>query len=320
MAAAVELAERRVPVTVFEASRTLGGRARRVDVNGLALDNGLHILIGAYRETLQTARNGVRRAPYGTAAPAARPSCPRQVSAAHRAASRSAPLGRRRCCARRDWASLNDCAPHSGCRGSAPRTSGSIRTYRVAQLLARHRQGARALRHLWEPLCMSALNTPPESASAQVFLNVLRDSLNGRREDSELLLPDHRSLRTVPGACRALRRAARRPGAAGHARVLAAGRRPTTAGTHCGRLHALQPRDLRAPTLPRRRGSRRSACASRRHAGCRAPHAMSPSIRSTCSTRTRCACRRRCSGSPEGLRSGSSIAARCADSTVSSAW
>jgi phytoene dehydrogenase-like protein len=43
MAAAVELAERGVPVTVFEASRTLGGRARRVEVNGVALDNGLHI-------------------------------------------------------------------------------------------------------------------------------------------------------------------------------------------------------------------------------------------------------------------------------------
>ncbi len=53
MAAAVELAERGVPVTVFEASRTLGGRARRVEVNGVALDNGLHILIGAYRETLR---------------------------------------------------------------------------------------------------------------------------------------------------------------------------------------------------------------------------------------------------------------------------
>jgi predicted NAD/FAD-binding protein len=53
MAAAVELAGRGVPVTVFEAARTLGGRARRVEVNGVALDNGLHILIGAYREALR---------------------------------------------------------------------------------------------------------------------------------------------------------------------------------------------------------------------------------------------------------------------------
>jgi hydroxysqualene dehydroxylase len=53
MAAAVTLAERGIPVTVFEAASVPGGRARRVDWNGATLDNGLHILIGAYRETLR---------------------------------------------------------------------------------------------------------------------------------------------------------------------------------------------------------------------------------------------------------------------------
>ncbi|MGH8650406.1 MAG: NAD(P)-binding protein, partial [Burkholderiales bacterium] len=56
MAAAVTLAERGVPVTVFEAARTLGGRARRVEHRDLALDNGLHILLGAYTETLRLMR------------------------------------------------------------------------------------------------------------------------------------------------------------------------------------------------------------------------------------------------------------------------
>jgi len=42
-----------VPVTVFEASRSLGGRARRVTLDGVDLDNGQHILIGAYRQTLE---------------------------------------------------------------------------------------------------------------------------------------------------------------------------------------------------------------------------------------------------------------------------
>jgi predicted NAD/FAD-binding protein len=53
MSAAVELATHGIRVTVFEAAKTLGGRARRVDSDGAALDNGLHILIGAYRETLR---------------------------------------------------------------------------------------------------------------------------------------------------------------------------------------------------------------------------------------------------------------------------
>ena len=56
LAAAVTLAERGVPVTVFEASRSLGGRARRVSIGGVDLDNGQHVLIGAYRETLRLMR------------------------------------------------------------------------------------------------------------------------------------------------------------------------------------------------------------------------------------------------------------------------
>ena len=51
-AAAVTLAAAGIPVTLFEQARTLGGRARRVAYDGIALDNGQHIAIGAYRQTL----------------------------------------------------------------------------------------------------------------------------------------------------------------------------------------------------------------------------------------------------------------------------
>ena len=55
MAAAVTAVQAGHQVTVWEASRTLGGRARAVPVNlsdgtAVVLDNGQHILIGAYRE------------------------------------------------------------------------------------------------------------------------------------------------------------------------------------------------------------------------------------------------------------------------------
>ena len=57
MAAAVAAVEQGADVTVFEAARTLGGRARALpaqlpDGTPLTLDNGQHILIGAYSETL----------------------------------------------------------------------------------------------------------------------------------------------------------------------------------------------------------------------------------------------------------------------------
>ena len=57
------------------------------------------------------------------------------------------------------------------------------------ELLKAHSQDAELIRLLWEPICISALNTPVHKASAQVLLNVLRDSLNGSRGDSDMLLP-----------------------------------------------------------------------------------------------------------------------------------
>jgi squalene-associated FAD-dependent desaturase len=42
---------------------------------------------------------------------------------------------------------------------------------------------------LWAPLCVAALNTPAQRASAQVFANVLRDSLGAGAAASDLLLP-----------------------------------------------------------------------------------------------------------------------------------
>jgi squalene-associated FAD-dependent desaturase len=57
-------------------------------------------------------------------------------------------------------------------------------------------------RFLWEPLCLAALNTAPTQASAQIFLNVLRDSLAAGRAASDLLLPatDFSSLFPEPAA------------------------------------------------------------------------------------------------------------------------
>jgi len=52
-AAAVTLAAAGVAVTLFEQAKTLGGRARRVSFGTLSLDNGQHLLIGAYERTLE---------------------------------------------------------------------------------------------------------------------------------------------------------------------------------------------------------------------------------------------------------------------------
>jgi len=188
MAAAVELAERGVPVTVFEASRTLGGRARRVEAKGVALDNGLHILIGAYREALAL----IAKVSGGRDSGLLRQPLDLHVLGKFRlrTARLPAPLHVAMALLRTQGLSISD-------RWHAARWMLRLRATNfrldsdlpVALLLARHHQSARALHHLWGPLCTSALNTPAERASGQVFLNVLRDSLNAQREDSDLLLP-----------------------------------------------------------------------------------------------------------------------------------
>jgi squalene-associated FAD-dependent desaturase len=68
----------------------------------------------------------------------------------------------------------------------------------VEELLARHRQGGTMGKHLWRPLCVSALNTPPAQASAAVFLAALRDTLSGAPGASDLLLPRVDLSRLVP--------------------------------------------------------------------------------------------------------------------------
>ena len=188
MAAAVTLAERRVPVTVFEAARTLGGRARRVEHRDLALDNGLHILIGAYAETLRLMRL------VGADPDRLLLRMPLKWRIHERfsleAAGLPAPLHL-----------LAGLATASGV-SLAERLTAALFVVRmrrqgytldpdttVASLLQQYAQGERMTRLLWRPLCVSALNTPVETASAQAFLNVLRDSLDARRAASDLLLP-----------------------------------------------------------------------------------------------------------------------------------
>ena len=60
-AAAWTLASRGIPVVLHEASGVLGGRARRVERAGLPIDNGQHLLVGAYEATrslLRTVHGG----------------------------------------------------------------------------------------------------------------------------------------------------------------------------------------------------------------------------------------------------------------------
>lgn len=178
MAAAVTLAQRGMAVTVFESGPVPGGRARRVTTGGRELDNGQHILIGAYGELLRLMRLvGVPEAALLRLPLEMRYADGfRLRGAAGLLFSARIPL-RERVDALRFLFSLK----RKGFR--------LPQELSVQALLQQHRQNGVVGHYLWRPLCVSALNTPPDQASAQVFATVLRDSIAGPAGASDLLLP-----------------------------------------------------------------------------------------------------------------------------------
>lgn len=188
LAAAVTLVERGIPVTLFESAAQLGGRARRIEVNGLSLDNGQHILIGAYRETLRLLNLvGVDIAEVCDAPPLTLQVMPDFYL---RAAALPAPWHLGLGLLNSRGISLRD-------KFSAARFLMALKhdAFRIAPdidvsaLLSQHQQSQALNNYLWHPLCLAALNTLPHCASAQIFVNVLRDAFFGSRADSRLLLP-----------------------------------------------------------------------------------------------------------------------------------
>ncbi len=191
LTAAVELVQRGVAVTLLESSRQLGGRARCVRFGDLRVDNGQHLMLGAYRGMLALMeRLGVEEAP---------------IFLRQRLHLRV--LSRK--------GLVLDLQLHDGSLLGRLRTLLTARGLRwsgrlgVARLLAiandparipepdidvqtlfeRTGQSRRAVDLLWTPLCLGALNTAPGEASAQVFLRVLAEVFGNRTGASDLLIP-----------------------------------------------------------------------------------------------------------------------------------
>ena len=187
MAAAVALAERGARVTVFESGAVPGGRARRVVAQGHTLDNGQHIFVGAYTELFRLMRvvgvpsDALLRYPlelrYASEFSVRSLWLPAPLGlAAGLLCARGVPLAER-LGALRFMATLRRIKFHV--EPDIP----------VSHFLDQHRQQGRLRHYLWAPLCVSALNTPPDQASTNAFLVALRDTLAGGDDASDLLLP-----------------------------------------------------------------------------------------------------------------------------------
>lgn len=191
LAAALTLHDAGHQVDLHEASDTLGGRARSVNRPGFTstLDNGQHILLGAYRDTLQLMRRlGQDPDALFLRMPLALKSADqrfelrcRQLSAPWHAAvgvllargwTLSEKFGLMRAILKlrqKSWVVMPD--------------------QTVAQWLQHNQQAPKVIKQFWEPLCLAALNTPLNDASANMLGRVLGDSLDAGRDASDVLIP-----------------------------------------------------------------------------------------------------------------------------------
>ncbi|SEL02095.1 squalene-associated FAD-dependent desaturase [Roseateles sp. YR242] len=186
LAAALEAAALGAQVTLFDMAPRLGGRARSLGDGPEALDNGQHILIGAYTSCLALMRRvgvdpvqALLRTPLRLRYPD-RDTLTLPGGPPWLAFTRGV-LG----CSAWSWPDrLRFLMVSSRWMATGFRCRPSLS---VAALCGDLPDAIR--RDLIEPLCVAALNTPAPQASAQVFLRVLKDALFSGPGSADLLLP-----------------------------------------------------------------------------------------------------------------------------------
>ncbi|MFW5439977.1 MAG: hydroxysqualene dehydroxylase HpnE [Methylophilaceae bacterium] len=198
LAAAAKLAEKGIETTIFEAGSQLGGRARNVAVEFNSqvtqLDNGQHILVGAYQQTLKllelagiNEKKAFMRLPLTLDIKSLNHQSSFKLST-----PRYLPFP------------INQLFGFLFCKGLILKDRFSVikfmlnikqSGYRLStdiplkEYLTQKKQSESVIALLWEPLCLAALNTPLHLASSRVFLNILKDTFSHKKSNSDFLLP-----------------------------------------------------------------------------------------------------------------------------------
>jgi len=202
LSAAVRLVRQGVRVLVLEARVRLGGRATALEekASGDVIDNGQHVLLGCYTETLDFlgdigARGNIRRQStlgvtmIDRAGRRSRLACPDLPPPFHLVAGVL------------DWdalswrdrmAVLKMRTPLVNARRALKPGSSTLAASpgeTVEMWLERNGQTPRLCEMLWDPLALAALNQPPRVAAATPFARVLAEMFTGDAQAAAIVLP-----------------------------------------------------------------------------------------------------------------------------------
>ena len=192
LAAAIELTRLGIPVQLIEAARQPGGRARTVRSGELVVDNGQHLMIGAYQSMLNLMDQiGVdldkafERLPLTLKLLNQKKTTlllktPRLPAPWHLLAAMLTARG---------LSVAEQIKALRFGRYALKQTLSAGEDISVLALLHSHAQSPGLIRKLWEPLCIAALNTSIDIASARLFIKVLNTTFGNHQQHADLLIP-----------------------------------------------------------------------------------------------------------------------------------
>ena len=191
ISAALHLAQQGHHVEIFEAKSYTGGRAHSfTDTHtGLILDNGQHILMGCYRDSLALLEllgvSDKLAKQEGIEVPYLSPGGKRSILKAY---DLPAPLHLAAGLFGFNELSWLDRLAILRLGAVIRLTRAPAESLTVADWLRQHGQTSNAIRCLWEPYCIAALNEPVATASALLFHRTVKLSLCGSKQDSSIYL------------------------------------------------------------------------------------------------------------------------------------
>ncbi|PHS30989.1 MAG: FAD-dependent oxidoreductase [Methylophaga sp.] len=189
LAAAITCVQQGQAVHLIESAKQLGGRARNVPWGDDTIDNGQHLMIGAYERMLAVMQSiGI-----DTTAVFQRQAMDLTIHDTEYSPLRLSSKAYLPWPLSLAW-NLASSAGISAVRQVAKLQSDIKRVLTeedisVSDWLLLTKQPQRLVRQLWEPLCLATLNTPIAEASAHLLAIVLRDSLGKGKSAADTLIP-----------------------------------------------------------------------------------------------------------------------------------